>query len=213
MTVFSAQGEENQRTYVGGVADAIAYDDSGRIEAVIDWKTDVDPSARQVELYREQIRDYLDATGAQRGLLVVVSSGRMVSVEGRAFRHSTAARGSVRHGDAARPSGEPAQALSGCIRGSAVRCSTRILTGMTKSDQTLAQIATQFAQHDVEKSGSGYMILDRRTSSPVARLRHIPGTDRFELFYWSNTKGRWTTFGNIGRLKLMIESAHEIVEN
>jgi hypothetical protein len=46
----------------------------------------------------------------------------------------------------------------------------------------------------------------------VARLRPIPGTDRFELFYWSNIKGRWRTFGNLGRLKLMLESAHEIVE-
>jgi hypothetical protein len=58
-----------------------------------------------------------------------------------------------------------------------------------------------------------YTLLDRRTSSPVARLRPIPSTDRFELFYWSNAKGSWTTFGNIGRLNLMIESAHEIVEN
>ena len=41
----------------------------------------------------------------------------------------------------------------------------------------------------------------------------IPDTDRFELFYWSNVKGRWTTFGNLGRMKLMLESAHEIVEN
>jgi hypothetical protein len=84
---------------------------------------------------------------------------------------------------------------------------------MTKSGQTLTQIATQFTRHDVEKSGSGYMILDGHTSSPVARLHPIPGIDRFELFYWSNTKGRWTTFGNIGRLKPMIESAHGIVEN
>ena len=38
------------------------------------------------------------------------------------------------------------------------------------------------------------------------------GTDRFELFYWSNLKGRWTTFGNLGRMRLMLETAHEIVE-
>ena len=36
---------------------------------------------------------------------------------------------------------------------------------------------------------------------------------RFELFYWSNVKGRWTTFGNLGRMKLMLESAHEIVDS
>jgi len=87
------------------------------------------------------------------------------------------------------------------------------LTGMAKPDPTLAQIAARFTQHNVEKSRGGYMILDRRTSNPVARLRPIPNSDRFELFYWSNVKGRWTTFGNLGRMKLMLASAHEIVKN
>jgi hypothetical protein len=56
------------------------------------------------------------------------------------------------------------------------------LTGMIKPDPMLAQIAAQFTRYDVEKSGGGYMILDR-TSNPVARLQPIPGTDRFELFF------------------------------
>jgi hypothetical protein len=94
-----------------------------------------------------------------------------------------------------------------------VRRAAGTLNHMTKSDPTLAQIAAQFTRHDVEKSGGGYMIVDRRTSNHVARLRPIPNTDRFELFYWSNVKGRWTTFGNLGRMKLMLESAHEIVES
>ena len=64
-----------------------------------------------------------------------------------------------------------------------------------------------------QRRGKEYAILDRRTADTIARLRPIPDTDRFELFYWSNTKGRWTTFGNFGRMKLMLESAHEIVEN
>ncbi|MCP3468048.1 hypothetical protein [Bradyrhizobium sp. CCGUVB23] len=84
---------------------------------------------------------------------------------------------------------------------------------MAKSDPTLAQIAAQFTHHDIEKSSGGYLVINRRTSNPVARLRPIPDTDRFELFYWSNVKGRWTTFGNMGRMKLMLTSAHEIVEN
>jgi hypothetical protein len=87
------------------------------------------------------------------------------------------------------------------------------LIRMTKPDPTLAQIAAQFTRHDVKKGGGGYMILERRTAKPVARLRPIPDTDRFELFYWSNLKARWTTFGNMGCMKLMLESAHEIVEN
>ena len=45
------------------------------------------------------------------------------------------------------------------------------------------------------------MIIDRGTANPIARLRPIPDTDRFELFYWSNVKERWTTFGNLGRMK------------
>jgi hypothetical protein len=84
---------------------------------------------------------------------------------------------------------------------------------MTKTDPTLVQIAAKFANYDVEPGRGGYVIIDRRTASPMARLRPIPDTDRFELFYWSNIKGRWTTFGNFGRMKLMLDSAHEIVES
>jgi hypothetical protein len=84
---------------------------------------------------------------------------------------------------------------------------------MIKSDTTLAQIAARFARHDVEWNRGAYVIVDRRTAHSIARLRPIPDTDRFELFYWSNVKERWTTFGNLGRMKLRIDSAHEIVEN
>ena len=82
---------------------------------------------------------------------------------------------------------------------------------MNKPAPTLAQIAARFKRHGVEWSRGAYMIIDRRTANPIARLRPIPDTDRFELFYWSNVKGRWTTFGNLGRMKLMLVSAHKIV--
>jgi hypothetical protein len=84
---------------------------------------------------------------------------------------------------------------------------------MTKPDLALSQITARFTQHDVEWSRGAFMIIDRRTADPIARLRPIPETDRFELFYWSSVKGRWTTFGNLGRMKLMLKSAHEIVES
>ncbi len=90
---------------------------------------------------------------------------------------------------------------------------SRTLIGMTKADPTLALIAAQFTRHDVEKSGSGYTLIDRCTANPVARLRPIKGTDRFELFYWSTRNGRWRTFGNMGRMQLMLDSAREIVES
>ena len=84
---------------------------------------------------------------------------------------------------------------------------------MIKPAQRLTEIAAQFMRHDIEWSRGGYMIIDRRAANPIARLRPIPDTDRFELFYWSNVKGRWTTFGNLGRMKLMLENAQQIVEN
>jgi hypothetical protein len=82
---------------------------------------------------------------------------------------------------------------------------------MMQTDPTLAKIAAQFTKFDIQPSRGAYMVVDRRTSNPIARLRPIPDTDRFELFYWSNAKDRWT-FGNMGRVKLMLKSAHEIVE-
>jgi hypothetical protein len=98
---------------------------------------------------------------------------------------------------------------------SSLACHPRVgqTNQMTQTDPTLAQIAAQFTKFDVEASRGGYTLLDRHTANPVARLRPIPNTDRFELLYWSNVKDRWTTFGNMRRMKLMLVSAHEIVEN
>lgn len=94
-----------------------------------------------------------------------------------------------------------------------VRLQSRHSARMSQPDPTLERIAAQFTRHKVEKSGSGYLVLDPRTRDPIARLRPIRDTDRFELLYWSNTKGRWTTFGSFGRMKLMLESAQQIVNN
>ena len=100
----------------------------------------------------------------------------------------------------------PRQIESACSARLAHTGHNRHSNDMTKPDLALSQI-------DVEWSRGAFMIIDRRTANPIARLRPIPDTDRFELFYWSNVKGRWTTFGNLGRMKLMLESAHEIVES
>lgn len=80
MTVFSAQADDYGTIYVGGIADAVAYQPTGAIDLVIDWKTDVSPSLQQIELYREQLRDYLVATGAPQGLLVFVTTGQIIRV-------------------------------------------------------------------------------------------------------------------------------------
>jgi len=84
---------------------------------------------------------------------------------------------------------------------------------MPQLDPTLDQIVALFRGLDVVKSRGGYTLHDRRSGRPVARLKSIPQSDRFELFYWSLVRERWRTFGDFGRLNLTLERAHEIVEN
>jgi hypothetical protein len=82
---------------------------------------------------------------------------------------------------------------------------------MTASDPQLAEIVTRFETFEVQAGRGGYTLRHRASHAPVARLRPIPDSDRFELFYWSAVRGRWRTFGDFGRLKLTLERAHEIV--
>ena len=84
---------------------------------------------------------------------------------------------------------------------------------MPEPDPTLDQIVALFRGLEVVKSRGGYTLYDGRNGHPVARLKPIPQSDRFELFYWSLVRERWYTFGDFGRLKLTLEHAHEIVEN
>ena len=86
------------------------------------------------------------------------------------------------------------------------------LAAMTESDPTHVMIAATFAGLDVVKSRGGYTLLDPRGGTPLARLKPIPQSDRFELFYWSDTRGRWRTFGDFERLRLTLERAHEIFQ-
>jgi ATP-dependent exoDNAse (exonuclease V) beta subunit len=80
VTVLSMQNGEGGTVYVGGIADALAVNDHGEIEVVIDWKSDVSPTLAQIDLYRAQVRDYLETTGAGRGLLVFMTSGTALPV-------------------------------------------------------------------------------------------------------------------------------------
>lgn len=63
-----------------GVADALALGPDGSIDVVVDWKSDVNSDAKTVELYRDQVRDYLAATGAPKGLIVFLTSGLVEKV-------------------------------------------------------------------------------------------------------------------------------------
>jgi exodeoxyribonuclease-5 len=63
-----------------GVADAVELDADGRVRTVVDWKSDVAPTATTIAHYRAQVRAYLAASGASRGLIVYLSSGAVDEV-------------------------------------------------------------------------------------------------------------------------------------
>jgi ATP-dependent exoDNAse (exonuclease V) beta subunit len=79
--VYAGGLADQRMSLTAGIADAVATDDGGRVETVIDWKSDVDPTPGQIEIYRGQVRDYLAATGARVGLVIFLTSNRIERVE------------------------------------------------------------------------------------------------------------------------------------
>ncbi len=63
-----------------GIADAVALSPAGTPELVVDWKSDVAPEPETIAHYQSQVRAYLHASGAARGLIVFLTSGRLVAV-------------------------------------------------------------------------------------------------------------------------------------
>ncbi|MCY4284128.1 MAG: UvrD-helicase domain-containing protein [Thiotrichales bacterium] len=80
-TVHAATNTAACEEAAAGIVDAIAFAANGAPEVVIDWKSDVHPSPETLEHYRGQIRAYLDMSGAERGLIVAVTSGAIVHVD------------------------------------------------------------------------------------------------------------------------------------
>lgn len=62
------------------ITDAVALAPDGKIEVVVDWKSDVSPTNTLRENYRTQVRDYLDASGATRGLVVYMTLGQVEKI-------------------------------------------------------------------------------------------------------------------------------------
>lgn len=76
----STLGAEGAEQITVGVIDALVLDADGRPETVIDWKSDVAPSSATLTHYQEQVRSYLKASGAKRGLIVLATSGQVIEV-------------------------------------------------------------------------------------------------------------------------------------
>jgi hypothetical protein len=78
MPVYSL--DEGGSAAIHGVADAVAACDGGVVDLVVDWKSDVAPTQDAVDHYRQQVETYRVLVGAERGLVVFVTSGRVETV-------------------------------------------------------------------------------------------------------------------------------------
>jgi hypothetical protein len=56
---------------------------------------------------------------------------------------------------------------------------------MTGPDPIRDLVATMFHDLAVVRSRGGYTLVDPHGGTPLARLKPIPQSDRFELLYWS----------------------------
>ncbi len=83
----------------------------------------------------------------------------------------------------------PRQIESACSARLAHTGHNRHSNDMTKPDLALSQIAARFTRHDVEWSRGAFMIIDRRTANPIARLRPIPGYRSLRAFLLVKRQG------------------------
>ncbi len=77
--VYGSQVDGDSEIIVSGIADAVAYDDKGRIEAIVDWKSDVEIDAGRVTAYRRQLGAYQRQTGARLAVLVMMTAGQIMA--------------------------------------------------------------------------------------------------------------------------------------
>jgi len=72
--IYAVLADRPTPSALAGRIDAIAYD-GARPDIVVDWKSDVDPTERDIHQHAGQLRDYMTATGASRGALVYMTPG------------------------------------------------------------------------------------------------------------------------------------------
>ncbi|KFI25710.1 ATP-dependent endonuclease [Haematobacter missouriensis] len=78
--VYSVQMSDGVEIATVGIADALTLTAEGRPAVIVDWKSDVTPTAEKLDHYRAQVRAYLDMTGAERGLIVLMTPGGVIPV-------------------------------------------------------------------------------------------------------------------------------------
>jgi ATP-dependent exoDNAse (exonuclease V) beta subunit len=81
LPVFGSEMRDGEEILLSGQADAVAFDETGAIDVVVDWKSDVAPEPSSIGHYRQQIGDYRTQTKATRALLVFMTTGQVIDVK------------------------------------------------------------------------------------------------------------------------------------
>lgn len=79
-SVYASTEVDSVEQATAGITDATSFDPDGKPLVVIDWKSDVQPTPETIDHYRAQVRNYLDMTGTERGLIVLVTTGVVIAV-------------------------------------------------------------------------------------------------------------------------------------
>jgi hypothetical protein len=79
-TINGGQMDGDCEIIVSGIADAVAYDAEGRIETVVDWKSDVAIDANRLNSYCAQLDVYRRHTDARNALLVLMTLGTTIAL-------------------------------------------------------------------------------------------------------------------------------------
>ncbi|WP_199202183.1 UvrD-helicase domain-containing protein [Mesorhizobium sp. 113-3-3] len=78
--IYTLRRGDAELVATAGIADALTIAPDGRPLVVVDWKSDVNPGPQTLDHYRAQVRAYLDMTGAEQGLIVLMTSARVIHV-------------------------------------------------------------------------------------------------------------------------------------
>jgi exodeoxyribonuclease-5 len=78
--VYAIRAAGGEEIATAGIADALTVSLEGRPVVVVDWKSDVSPDPETLNHYRAQVRAYLDMTGAEHGLIVLMTTGAVIAV-------------------------------------------------------------------------------------------------------------------------------------
>lgn len=78
--VYATETADGEEIAIAGIVDALTLTDEGNPAVVVDWKSDVAPDPKTLEHYRMQVTTYLGVTGAERGLIVLMTTGDVITV-------------------------------------------------------------------------------------------------------------------------------------